>query len=80
MLRDEGVSAWAVNYALAAIWAAVTLGRLVISLSSGHVRGTLVDVVLPWAIAAVLAIAPWADSEFEGPAAQSAVSTVGVGR
>jgi hypothetical protein len=51
-----------------------------ISLSSGHVRGTLVDVVLPWAIAAVLAIAPWADSEFEGPAAQSAVSTVGVGR
>ena len=39
-------------------WAAVTLGRLVIALVARRIRTTRIYVVLPWAVAAALVLAP----------------------
>ena len=50
------------TYALAAFWAAVTVGRLVIALVSDRVGSTHIYVVLPWVIAVALLIAPAADT------------------
>ena len=62
LLVDDGVAATSATYALAAFWAAVTAGRLVIALVSERVGSTRIYVVLPWAIAVALLIAPAADS------------------
>jgi MFS transporter, FHS family, glucose/mannose:H+ symporter len=47
-------------------WAAVTLGRLGIALVSKHIRTTRIYVVLPWAIALALVLAPLAKSAGAG--------------
>ena len=62
LLVDDGAAATSATYALAAFWAAVTAGRLVIALVSDRVGSTRIYVVLPWAIAVALLIAPAADS------------------
>ena len=62
LLVDEGVAATSATYALAAFWAAVTAGRLVIALVADRIGSTRIYVVLPWAIAVALLIAPAADS------------------
>jgi MFS family permease len=66
LLVDDGVAAASATYALAAFWAAVTAGRLVIALASERVGSTRIYVVLPWAIAATLLIAPAAGSAAAG--------------
>jgi fucose permease len=66
LLVDDGVAATSATYALAAFWAAVTAGRLVIALVSERVGSTRIYVVLPWAIAATLLIAPAADEAAAG--------------
>jgi MFS transporter, FHS family, glucose/mannose:H+ symporter len=58
LLVGHGVSAVAANNALAAFWASVTIGRLVIALTGSRVRSTTVYVVLPWAIAGALLLVP----------------------
>jgi MFS family permease len=62
LLVDDGVQAATATYALAAFWAAVTVGRLVIALVSDRVGSTHIYVVLPWVIAVALLIAPAADT------------------
>ncbi|MPY95786.1 MAG: MFS transporter [Acidimicrobiia bacterium] len=57
LLRDAGVGAGTANYALAAFWASVTGGRLLIALAPRSLPSTWVYVALPWAVAAVLALA-----------------------
>jgi predicted MFS family arabinose efflux permease len=60
LLVGEGAaSATSATYALAAFWAAVTVGRLVISLVAGRIRSTAIYLVLPWAMALALLTAPW---------------------
>ena len=67
LLVGEGAaSATSATYALAAFWAAVTVGRLVIALVAGHVRSTRIYVVLPWAMAVALVAAPWVGSAATG--------------
>jgi MFS family permease len=66
LLVDDGVAATSATYGLAAFWAAVTAGRLIIALVSERVGSTRIYVVLPWAIAATLFIAPAADSAAAG--------------
>jgi MFS family permease len=66
LLVDDGVAAASATYALAAFWAAVTAGRLVIALVSERVGSTRIYVVLPWAIAATLLIAPAAGGAAAG--------------
>ena len=58
LLVDDGVAATSATYALAAFWAAVTAGRLVIALVSDRVGSTRIYVVLPWAIAVALLSLP----------------------
>jgi predicted MFS family arabinose efflux permease len=58
LLVGKGVSATAANEGLAVFWAAVTVGRLVIAVASTRLRSTYVYVVLPWTIAAALAVFP----------------------
>ena len=62
LLAGAGVDAASATYALAAFWAAVTGGRLVIAIVSSRVGSTRIYVVLPWLIALVLLIAPTAGS------------------
>ena len=57
LLVDAGATATDAGYALAAFWAAVTVGRLLIALTARRVRSTTVYVVLPWAIAGALLLA-----------------------
>lgn len=57
LLVDAGTKATDAGYALAAFWASVTIGRLLIAVTAREVRSTVVYVVLPWAIAAALLIA-----------------------
>ncbi len=57
-LVGKGVSATSANNGLAAFWAAVTVGRLIIAALSTRVRSTYIYVVLPWAIAAALLVFP----------------------
>jgi FHS family glucose/mannose:H+ symporter-like MFS transporter len=66
LLVDDGVQAATATYALAAFWAAVTVGRLVIAVISDRVGSTHIYVVLPWVIAVALLLAPTADSGAAG--------------
>jgi predicted MFS family arabinose efflux permease len=66
LLVGKGVTATSANDALAVFWAAVTVGRLVIALVSTRVPSTAIYVVLPWAIAAALLVAPLAGSAGAG--------------
>ena len=58
LLADDGVAATSATYALAAFWAAVTIGRLAIAVVSSHLDSTRIYVVLPWVIAVTLVVAP----------------------
>jgi predicted MFS family arabinose efflux permease len=60
LLTGRGVKPGSANGALAAFWAAVTVGRLAIALVAGKIRSTRIYVVLPWAICGVLLLAPTA--------------------
>ncbi len=64
--RRRGVASTSATYALAAFWAAVTAGRLVIALVPSHVRSTRIYVVLPWLIALALLVAPAVDTAAGG--------------
>ena len=66
LLVDDGVQASSATYALAAFWAAVTAGRLDHRPRLGRVGSTHIYVVLPWAIAVALLIAPAADTAGRG--------------
>jgi MFS transporter, FHS family, glucose/mannose:H+ symporter len=66
LLVDKGVAATSAQNALAVFWAAVTVGRLAIALVSTRVRSTYIYVVLPWAIAVALLVAPLAHSAGAG--------------
>ena len=66
LLVDKGVAATSAQNALAVFWAAVTLGRLAIAIASTRVRSTYIYVVLPWAIAAALLVAPLAKNAGAG--------------
>ena len=66
LLVDDGVQASSATYALAAFWAAVTAGRLIIALVSERVGSTHIYVVLPWVIAVALLITPLADTAAAG--------------
>jgi MFS family permease len=57
-LVGRGVSASSANDALAAFWASVTVGRLLIALGARWVRSTIVYVLLPWAMAVALVLVP----------------------
>jgi MFS transporter, FHS family, glucose/mannose:H+ symporter len=61
LLVGKGISSNAANDGLAVFWATVTAGRLAIALVSTRVRSTRIYVVLPWAMAAALAVFPTAD-------------------
>ena len=54
LLREGGTAATTANYALAAFWAAVTVGRLLISIAPRRVPSAAVYLVLPWGIAGAL--------------------------
>lgn len=60
LLVSKGVKAASATDALAAFWAAVTVGRLLIALSARRFRSTHIYLVLPWAMAAALLLAPLA--------------------
>jgi len=66
LLVGHGISPTAANNALAAFWASVTIGRLVIALTGSRVRSTTVYVILPWAIAAALMVVPSARTATAG--------------
>ena len=66
LLVDKGVVATSAQNALAVFWAAVTVGRFVIAVVSNRVRSTYIYVVLPWAIAVALVLAPLAHSAAAG--------------
>jgi MFS family permease len=66
LLVKGNVAATSANYALAAFWASVTVGRLLIALLSDRVRSTLIYVGLPWAIALSLLLAPSATTAAGG--------------
>ena len=57
LLVGDGVAATSATYALAAFWAAVTVGRLVIALVADRLGSTRIYVVLPWAVALALVLA-----------------------
>jgi MFS family permease len=62
LIREGGTPATTANYALAAFWASVTIGRLLISLAPKRVPSTAIYLVLPWGIAgALLLVAALAD-------------------
>jgi MFS family permease len=54
LLREGGTSATTANYALAAFWAAVTVGRLLISIAPKRIPPAAVYLTLPWGIAGAL--------------------------
>ena len=58
LLVADGVAATGATYALAAFWAAVTVGRLVIALVADRLGSTRIYVVVPWAVALALVLAP----------------------
>ncbi len=66
LLVSKGVRATSANQALAAFWASVTLGRLLIALTGKWVRSTRIYVVLPWALAVALVLVPTARSATTG--------------
>jgi MFS family permease len=63
LLRDGGTPATTANYALAAFWAAVTVGRLLISIVPKRIPSTAIYLALPWGIAgALLLVAALSDN------------------
>jgi MFS family permease len=54
LLREGGTTATTANYALAAFWAAVTLGRLLISIAPKRIPSAAIYLALPWGIAGAL--------------------------
>lgn len=66
LLTGQGIKPEAADDALAAFWAAVTVGRLLIALVSGKIRSTRIYVVLPWVICGALLLAPTARSAGAG--------------
>jgi predicted MFS family arabinose efflux permease len=62
LLAGGGVDDTSATYALAAFWAAVTVGRLVIAIVSNRLGSTRIYLVLPWLIALAMLIAPSAKS------------------
>ena len=66
LLVGRGVKATSANTALAAFWASVTIGRLLIAISAKWVRSTSIYVVLPWAMAGALLLAPVARTATAG--------------
>jgi fucose permease len=66
LLVGHGVKATSANNALAAFWASVTIGRLLIAVSAKWIRSTSIYVVLPWAIAAALLLVPLAHTATAG--------------
>jgi fucose permease len=66
LLVERGISATSATDALAAFWAAVTVGRLVIALTAQWVPSGSIYLVLPWAMAALLVLAPLARGAAEG--------------
>jgi predicted MFS family arabinose efflux permease len=66
LLVSRGVKPTSANNALAAFWASVTIGRLLIALSSKWIRSTRIYVVLPWAIGAALLLVPTAHTATTG--------------
>ncbi len=66
LLVGKGVTPAAANNGLAAFWASVTIGRLLIAISSRWVRSTAIYLVLPWAIAAALLLMPAAKTATTG--------------
>ncbi len=66
LLVSRGVRTTSANGALAAFWASVTVGRLLIAVSSNWVHSTRIYVVLPWAIAAALLLVPTAHTAATG--------------
>ena len=66
LLVGRGVKATSANNALAAFWASVTVGRLLIALSAKWVRSTSIYVVLPWAMAVALLLVPAAHTATAG--------------
>ena len=54
LLREGGTTATTANYALAAFWAAVTVGRLLISIAPKRIPPAAVYLALPWGIAGAL--------------------------
>ena len=66
LLVSKGVTPTSANNALAAFWASVTIGRLLIALSSKWIRSTRIYVVLPWAIGGALLLVPTADTATTG--------------
>jgi fucose permease len=68
LLHDGGVASTSATYALAAFWAAVTVGRLVIAVVASRFDSLRIYVVLPWVIALTLVVAPAADTVVGGVA------------
>ncbi len=66
LLVSKGVPATSANDGLAAFWASVTIGRLLIALSSRWIRSTTIYLVLPWAMAVALLLLPTAQSATAG--------------
>jgi MFS transporter, FHS family, glucose/mannose:H+ symporter len=66
LLTERGIRSTSATDALAAFWAAVTIGRLVIALSARRIRPVGVYLVLPWAMACALLVAPSAHSALAG--------------
>ena len=66
LLVGRGVKATSANNALAAFWASVTVGRLLIALSGKWIRSTSIYVVLPWAMAGALILVPAAHTATTG--------------
>jgi MFS transporter, FHS family, glucose/mannose:H+ symporter len=66
LLVSKGVSASSATDALAAFWASVTIGRLLIALSAKRIRSTAIYVVLPWAVAGALLLVPTAKTATAG--------------
>lgn len=54
LLRDGGTASTTANYALAAFWAAVTVGRLLISIAPERIPSGVIYLALPWGIAGTL--------------------------
>jgi MFS family permease len=54
LVRDGGTPATTANYALAAFWAAVTIGRLLIAIAPKRLPSTVIYLALPWGIAGTL--------------------------
>jgi MFS transporter, FHS family, glucose/mannose:H+ symporter len=66
LLVGRGVTATSANNALAAFWASVTIGRLLIAISAKWMRSTSIYLVLPWAMAGALLLVPVAHTATAG--------------